>query len=107
MVHQRGTLEQGAAICDSDTGGHQMPIRSPSYLLSTPRRGCYYFRVEKDSEDYRGLSRQLLMVVPISIDPQKRVKGYSCRCNPLFFIWSGQQDLNLRPQRPERCALPD
>ncbi len=26
---------------------------------------------------------------------------------PLIVFWSGQQDLNLRPQRPERCALPD
>ena len=23
-----------------------MPIRSPSYLLNTPRRGCYYFRTK-------------------------------------------------------------
>ena len=24
-----------------------------------------------------------------------------------FINWSGREDLNLRPQRPERCALPD
>jgi hypothetical protein len=24
-----------------------------------------------------------------------------------FEEWSGREDLNLRPQRPERCALPN
>ena len=25
----------------------------------------------------------------------------------ILFLWSGIQDLNLRPHRPERCALPN
>ena len=34
------------------------------------------------------------------------VDGITSRihCN---FLWSGRLDLNQRPQRPERCALPD
>ena len=32
--------------------------------------------------------------------------GGLCRPPDLAPTWSGREDLNLRPQRPERCALP-
>ena len=38
-----------------------------------------------------------------SRNKKSRPKGGFDHC----LFWSGQQDLNLRPQRPERCALPD
>gem|GEM_PF-1726861 len=39
----------------------------------------------------------------------RKEKGAVNSTAPLFFtqpkLWSGREDLNLRPQRPERCAL--
>ena len=34
------------------------------------------------------------------------LQGSSTLKPHLFQLWSGRQDLNLRPQRPKRCALP-
>ena len=34
------------------------------------------------------------------------LQGSNSLKSHLYKLWSGRQDLNLRPQRPKRCALP-
>ena len=51
------------------------------------------------------------------VEPYNYVATYPIRTHPtdiikyasviFYYIWSGQQDSNLRPLRPERSALPD
>jgi hypothetical protein len=39
------------------------------------------------------------------VDPRE-LAAHRCRMVRLDEVWSGREDLNLRPHRPERCALP-
>ena len=48
-------------------------------------------------------------LVPLQIlfRAYEQKKGRLEIANPFSFVWSGREDLNLRPPRPERGALPD
>ena len=69
----------------NDRGTRQLVVGEASYLIAPPE------------SSFNERLKDLL----------KEKGARFCNRNPFQPIWSGQQDLNLRPQRPERCALPD
>ena len=61
---------------------------------------------EMNVEVHRFTLRTGLFPFPLAPIKIPDSHNFENRAHLMVIEWSGREDLNLRPQRPERCALP-